>query len=428
MKKIIFLINIFIFSQLSAEENLKFFVNKAIENNLQLNAERQNLEAARQKKNISRSEFLPSITVSADQTSTTSTNQTDQSGSKLSDSNIDSENKTISIEQKIFSGFKGVNTFKKSELETQKAKLELRQVEQQTILDTAYAYFDLIYKTKTEKFNIFNVDLFERQVEYDNARLQKGEITLTDLAQSESSLAGAKADLITSQTKLLSSKTFFERVTGEKAPNSQQLKENFIINLPFSLSSSLELSNLNNLNLLISKLELEIAKKDLNIERSRLSPSASIKISKSENQDFSSTIDERDEETVKAKISWPIIKGGENISSIKKSSFNKKRAELLVEDAINKTNIETSNSWSNYQSSKSVLEANKAQLKAAEIANEGITLEYDSGNTRTTLDVIQSRSLLLDARISFVKAERDFAVSQFDLAKQIGLLSLKSFK
>ena len=428
MKKIIFLINILIFSQLSAEENLKFFVNKAIENNLQLNAERQNLEAVKQKKNISRSEFLPSITVSADQTSTTSTNQTDQSGSNLSDSNIDSENKTISIEQKIFSGFKGVNTFKKSELETQKAKLELRQVEQQTILDTAYAYFDLIYKTKTEKFNIFNVDLFERQVEYDNARLQKGEITLTDLAQSESSLAGAKADLITSQTKLLSSKTFFERVTGEKAPNSQQLKENFIINLPSSLSSSLELSNLNNLNLLISKLDLEIAKKDLNIERSRLSPSASIKISKSENQDFSSTIDERDEETVKAKISWPIIKGGENISSIKKSSFNKKRAELLVEDAINKTNIETSNSWSNYQSSKSVLEANKAQLKAAEIANEGITLEYDSGNTRTTLDVIQSRSLLLDARISFVKAERDFAVSQFELAKQIGALSLKSFK
>ena len=251
---------------------------------------------------------------------------------------------------------------------------------------------------------------------------------MTDLAQSESSLAGAKADLITSQTKLQSSKTFFERVTREKAPNSQQLKENFIINLPSSLNSSLELSNLNNLNLLISKLDLEIAKKDFNIEKSRLSPSASIKISKSENQDFSSTIDKRDEETVKAKISWPIIKGGENISSIKKSSFNKQRAELLVEDAINKTNIETSNSWSNYQSSKSVLEANKAQLKAAEIANEGITLEYDSGNTRTTLDVIQSRSLLLDARISFVKAERDFAVSQFELAKQIGVLSLKSFK
>ena len=61
--------------------------------------------------------------------------------------------------------------------------------------------------------------------------------------------------------------------------------------------------------------------KKLNIEKSRLSPSASIKVSKSENKDFSSTIDEKDDETVKATITWPIIKGGENISSIKKSSL-----------------------------------------------------------------------------------------------------------
>ena len=75
-----------------------------------------------------------------------------------------------------------------------------------------------------------------------------------------------------------------------------------------------------------------------------------------------------------------------------------------------------------------MLEATKSQLKAAEIANEGITLEYDSGNTRTTLELIQSRSLLLNARIAFSKSERDFIVSQFELAKQIGTLSIKSIK
>jgi outer membrane protein len=94
----------------------------------------------------------------------------------------------------------------------------------------------------------------------------------------------------------------------------------------------------------------------------------------------------------------------------------------------NKITTETSNSWSKYQSSKSVLRATRAQLKAAEIANEGITLEYDSGNTRTTLELIQSRSLLLDSRIDFAKAERDFLVSQFELAKEIGLLSINSIK
>ena len=83
---------------------------------------------------------------------------------------------------------------------------------------------------------------------------------------------------------------------------------------------------------------------------------------------------------------------------------------------------------SKYQSSKSVLVATSAQLKAAEIANEGITLEYDSGNSRSTLEVVQSRSLLLEARIAHAKAERDFKVSQFELSKQVGTLSKTSFK
>ena len=79
-------------------------------------------------------------------------------------------------------------------------------------------------------------------------------------------------------------------------------------------------------------------------------------------------------------------------------------------------------------SAESVLTSTEAQLKAAEIANEGITLEYDSGNTRTTLDVIQSRSLLLEARISNAEAKKDLIISKLRLLSQIGGLDLKAFK
>ena len=429
MKKYIFIIYFLFFSNyLQAQDNLKFYVKKALSNNLQLNAERKNFESAKQNKNISRSDFLPSITLSGDQTSTTSTNRTNQSGTSLADSNSDLESKKILVEQKIFSGFKGLNTFKKSDLETQKANLSLKKVEQQTILDTASAYFDLIFKSKNEEFNSSNVNLFERQVDSDSARLQKGEITLTDLAQSESSLAGARANLIKAKTKLLASKANFERVTREKSPDTKNLNEKALLILPNSFGESLELAKKDNLDILISKLDFEIAKKDLNIERARLSPSASLNYSKSENSDFSSTVDDTDQETVKATITWPIIKGGENISTIKKSSYNKQRFQLILQDTKNRINTEISNAWSKYQSSKSVLEATRAQLKAAEIANEGITLEYDSGNTRTTLELIQSRSLLLDARITFARSERDFVVSQFELSNQLGSLSIKSIK
>ena len=416
----------FIFNTAYAENDLKFYIESAFKNNLKLNAERKDKQSTKQNVNISISEFLPSISLSGDQSSSTSTNKTNQSGAKLGDSNLDTETKTISIDQKIFQGFKGYNSLKKSELELKQAEFKLKQVEQQTILDTISAYFDFIFKFKNENFNLSNVNLFERQVESDSARLQKGEITLTDLAQSESSLAGANANLIKAKTEFLASKTTFERVTREKAPTSIKINEKINIDLPKTLEEALDITKLNNTNLLIAKLDYEISNKELNIEKARLSPSASINYSKSENKDFSSTIDEMDKETVKATITWPIIKGGENISSIKKSSLKKQKSFLLSEDSENKAITETTNAWSKYQSLESVLLATEAQLKAAEIANEGITLEYDSGNSRTTLEVIQSRSLLLDARIAFAKAERDFMISKIELSYQLGTLSLDS--
>ena len=425
-KHLIAIFLLFSFSDANAQDTLRFYIQKALENNLQLNAERKKFESSKQSKNISRSEFLPSITLSGDQSSATSSNRVNQSGVSLPDTNLDTENKKISVDQKIFSGFKGLNTFKKSELETKKANLSLKKTEQQTILDTSFAYCDLIFKSKNKKFNLSNLDLFERQVDSDNARLQKGEITLTDLAQSESSLAGAKANLIKAETELLSSKTNFERVTREKTPNINNLNKKILLALPNSLEEAIQTANSNNVDLLLSNLDYEISIRELNIERARLSPSASLNYSKSENNDFSSTIDETDEEKVTATITWPIIKGGENISSIKKASYNKQRYQLIFQDMKNKIDTDISNAWSKYQSSKSVLDATRAQLKAAEIANEGITLEYDSGSNRTTLELIQSRSLLLDARIDFARSERDFIVSQFELAEKLGSLSIQS--
>ena len=188
------------------------------------------------------------------------------------------------------------------------------------------------------------------------------------------------------------------------------------------------LAEKNNPKLMVSKYNSLIAEKNLNIEKSKISPSASLNYTKSENNDFSSTVDSNDEEKVMATIKWPIIKGGKNFSSIKKSRYDKERAELSFVDKSNEVKTDTIKAWSNYQSAESVLNATKAQLKAAEIANEGITLEYDTGNTRTTLELIQSRTLLLDSRIENAKAERDFMISKFKLLEQVGDLSVKSIK
>jgi len=429
MKLFIFIIFfLFNFNFVYSENKLLFFLENAHKKNPRLNAERENVKSVKENINISKSEFLPSISISGSVDNNDTTDKTDQNGNSLANTSLDKETKKISIDQKIFQGFEGYNSLKKSKLEVEKAKFQLRDVEQTTILNAASVYFDLIYNNKNKIFNLTNVDLFERQVEFDSARLQKGEITLTDLAQSESSLAGAKAQLIAAENELLSTKLNFERIIRTKAPDTVEEYFYLKINLPLSLVESLEISKKNNPKLLIAKLDYEISKKNVNIEKAQLSPSASVNYSKTKNNDLSASVDEAENESVKATITWPIINGGKNYSSLKKSKFKKKQSNLILEDTENEVITDTVSAWATYQSAESLLNSTKSQVKAAEIANEGITLEYDSGNTRTTLEVIQSRSLLLTARIANAKAERDFILSKFELLTTIGNLTLSNIK
>ena len=428
MKYIFFIILFTIQINFSNATELLIYLESAHKNNPLLNSERENFKATKENINISISKFLPNISVSGSQSSQKNTNSTDKSGAKISDSNNDTFTETISVDQKIFQGFDGYNNLRKSKIEVEQANFKLKNTEQQTLLNSARAYYDLIFKIDSQKINKDNVDLFERQVESDSSRLQKGEITLTDLAQSESSLAGAMAALITSETELATTKTNFERIIRMAAPNTIEDDYRFDINLPENLLSALSLSEKNNPKLILAKLDYEIAEKEVFIQKGQFSPSASVNYTQSKNKDFSSTIEDIDRETVKATIKWPLFKGGENYSSLRKAKFKKEQNKLILQDTINEVKTDTSNAWSVFKSSAGVLRSTQSAVKAAEIANEGITLEYDSGNKRTTLEVIQSRSLLLNSRINNAKAKRDFVISKFKLLSVLGGLTLDSLK
>ena len=423
----LFLISFFL-NSLYAAGDITYFIKSALKNNPRINAERENLKSIKQNQNISKSEFLPSLTITGTQSSIKTSEIIDQSGSKSDDTKRNTDSKKISIDQKIFQGFQGINKFKKSKLEFEKAKNEYNQIEQEIILDSVSAYYDLIFKSKSKEFNLANVNLLEQQVESDKSRLQKGEISLTDLAQSESSLAGAQANFTKADTEYVSAIAEFEKITRVNAPNDFADPLQITFDMPKSLKEALISSNKNNPSLMIARINLAISERELNVEKAKLSPSATLNYSKTENRDLSATVDENEEETVQATISWPIIQGGKNLSSIKKFKHKKEKNKLLLEDKENEIKTETATNWSFYQSAESVLMSTAAQLKAAEIANEGISLEYDSGNTRTTLELIQSRSLLLEARISHAEAEKNLIVSKLKLLDQVGGLTTQAIK
>mgnify|MGYP000471651774 FL=1 len=398
-------------------------------NNPALNAERENIKVSKEDFNISRSEFLPSVTISSSRSQEHTEKLTDRAGANSSFTDVDPKTQSIAIEQKLFQGFAGVANLEKSKIGLSLAGAKLLKVEQETLYKAIEAYSGLIFSNEKLKINQRNVNLLERQVETDQARLERGQVTLVDLAQSESSLAGAQAKFIKAKNETITAKLVYEKVIGPIIDvDNLNKKSDLNIEIPVNLNKAIEVSKNNNPDLIIAKLDYEQSEKDIIIARADLSPSATLSLSSTKTDDLSSSYNERDKEIAKATISWPLFKGGKNIASLNRSKNLKNRKKLLLDNAIKTNDTSVASAWSSFQSSQSLLNSVKSQVKAAEIANEGITIEYESGLGRSTLDVIQSNSILLSSKISLADSERNYLLSQYKLLQSMGLLKNEYLK
>ena len=425
MKKflIIILSNLFIISNLSAE-TFTAALKKAYKNNSELNAERENTSISEQELKISMSSYFPTITLEGSKSQDETDKLTNRNGSNATITDVDTETKSISVTQTLFDFGRGAD-LSKSKIGINLAKAKLLKKEQDILYKTVAAYTGLISANEKLEINRANVELLSRQVETDRIRLERGQISLSDVSQSESSLAGAEASFIQAQSDLLTSKLNYENIIGPLG-NAQSLDKSSIISyqIPGSLNSAIEQSKKSNPDLIIAEMEYEQSKKDTSIARSELVPTAKLSLEKSYSDDLSATYDERDKETLKATVTWPFYSGGKNLASLNKNKNIENRSRLTLDSEIKQNQTNVASAWSNFQSNKSLLNSVQLQVRAAEIANEGITAEYNSGSSgRTTLEVIQSNSLLLNAQISLADSERNFILSQFNLLKSIGLLN-----
>ena len=403
-------------------------LSKAYKNNSELNAERENINISEQELKISQGNYLPTLTLSGSKSREDTNKLTNQSGGDANINDIDPTTKSILIDQTLLDFGRGAE-FSKSQIGLDLAKAKLLKKEQDILYKTTEAYTGLVLANEKLKINRDNVELLSRQVETDRIRVERGQITLSDASQTESSFAGAQAKLIQAENELLTGKLNYENIIGSLSdPNSLEKKSISKYPLPESLNSAIEISKKNNPDLIIAKLEYEQAKKDKTIAKSDLAPTANLSLERSYTDDLSTTYNEREKDTLKATITWPFYSGGKNLASLNKSSSLETRSRLILDSVTKRNQTSVASAWSNYQSNKSLLNSVKVQVKAAEIANEGITAEYNSASGRTTLEVIQSNSILLNAQISLANSERNYILSQFNLLKSIGLLHSKHLK
>ena len=423
MKKILVLISLSLFCFSNAfSVTLYDALNQTYKNNIQLNAERENIKASEEDVNISKADYKPSITLSGSKSIEDTNKLTNQSGGDATISDVDPFTTSIKLEQTILDFGRDI-TLQKNITALDLAKAKLVKKEQDILHKAIDAFTNLILARETLDINSKNLNLLIRQVENDKIRRDRGQITNTDLAQSESSLAGAQAQFAKAKSDLLISKLNYENIIGKISdPNQLQKNSNAIVSIPNTLNEAINLSKQNNPDILIAKLDLEKSEKDLAISESDLKPSASLSLERSYSDDLTSTIDEREKDTLKATLSWPFYSGGKKRSTINKNSNLTTRKRLLLDDAVRTNETNVASAWSSLQSSESFLNSVKVQVGASQIAYEGVTAEYERGS-RTTLDVIQSNALLLSAQISLADSEKNYLMAQYNLLKAVGLLN-----
>ena len=403
-------------------------LKRAYDTNPELNAERKSLNISEQELKVSRSSYLPTITLEGSKSQENTDKLTNRNGSNASITDVDPEVRSITITQTLIDFGRGAE-LAKSKIGINLAKAKLLKKEQEILYKAVEAYTGLISAKEKLSINSSNVNLLERQVETDRIRLERGNVSLSDVSQSESSLAGAQAKLIEAENELFTSRLNYENVIGQ-LNDVESLDKSSIngLDLPNQLSEAIDISKKNNPDLIIAKLEYEQSKKDTISARSDLAPTAKLSFDRSKTEDLSSTYDEKEQDTLKATVTWPFFSGGKNYANLKKNKSSEERKSLLLDYSTKKNQTDVASAWTSYQSNQSLLISVKAQVSAAEIANEGIVAEYNSGSDRTTLEVIQSNSLLLNAQISLVDSERNFILSKFNLLKSIGLLNSEYLK
>jgi len=259
-----------------------------------------------------------------------------------------------------------------------------------------------------------------KQLEAAKARFEVGEITRTDVAQAEARLSAGLALLTGAQASLKASRLAYERAVGE-APGTLDPKPP-VPPIPANEAEAREIGNLKNPTLVAARENEAGSRYAIDFAVGQMLPTVSVQASygRSGQERFPESIG--DDTRVTATATVPIYQGGAEWSAIRQAKELNNRARLDTEDARRGTDELVSNAWESYRAAKDSSEANRQQVKAAEIAFEGVQQELEVGS-RTTLDVLNQQQELLNARVALVRSERDEVVAGFGVLSAVGKLT-----
>ncbi|MBH89733.1 MAG: hypothetical protein CMF71_05860 [Magnetovibrio sp.] len=406
----------FVFTQPVQAESLREALGIAYESNPSLLAKRAELRATDEGVPQAISEWRPSLTAtgSSGKSETTLSTRTE---SKL---HFNPHSASLTLTQSLYSGGKTLAAIDSAENAVLAGRAALLGVEQKVLLDAVKAYMDVFLSSAVLELRINNEAVLKRQLEATSDRFQVGEITRTDVNQAEARLAKTTADRIQAEGDLVSARATYQNVIGKAPVNLSSPDVEF--DLPSSEDEAIRLALAQNPDVVGAEFNQLASENNVHTVKSELLPSIDLTGTASRSLNASGLKTSLETYSAKLTLSMPLYGSGSVYSRLRSARHTASRKMKEIDIARRKITESTTRAWQTLQTSRARIDSINVQIKASEVALEGVQREASVGS-RTVLDVLDAEQELLDAKVSIVTAKRDETIAKFELKSAIGELT-----
>ena len=391
---------------------------RAYQNNPQLNSQRAQVRSIDENVPQALSGYRPkaALTASAGY---------QYSDSALTGANPQSGNQAprsvgLTVNQSLFNA-QTPQRVRAAESQVSSAREGLRVLEQTVLVSAATIYMDYLRDAAIVEVQRSNTRVLEQTLKQTQDRFNVGEVTRTDVAQSEAQLAAGRTQQLTAEANLTTTRSNFRRIIGNEpenlAPGSPV--DRF---LPSTLAAAVELSLTQNPNVTAAMYGVDINFLQVKVNEGALFPSVNLQTSVNQAYEQSLTISRTFTAGAAIQLSVPIYQGGAEYALIRQSKESLTQQRLVLEQTRDQARANVVTFWGQLQAGKAQVASAQAQVQASEIALNGVREEAKAGQ-RTTLDVLNAQQALVNARNSLVTAQHDRVVASYNVLNAIGRLA-----
>ena len=378
----------------------------------ELRAARSNLRAVDESIALAKSGFRPSVTTSG----TSEYRNVQQDSSQYDLATVRS---ALTIDQNIYRGGGTRAEVSRARSESAANREALRIAEQAIFLDAIEAYLAVWRDQRIRLASMANETGLEKQLQAAEDRFRFGEVTRTDVAQAEARLAAARSDRILAESRLDISRSRFVETVGLQPDqlDSPVLLKAVPPDLPAALSDVEQVPEVRNAELIFAA-----SRHDIDVQFSGILPRLDVQAEAVHVEDPSRSIDRQSDFVASATLSIPLFQRGAESARVRRAKQFAIENRYRIDDAMRAAEQRITARWYDFQSARARLTSVSAQVRAAEIALEGVRAEALVG-ARTVLDILDQEEELFGAQVDYAQTQFEHILASYALASAMGDLT-----